>query len=99
MGRHTANDKKMAQNREKMRTKLNVLNFILVLYSRPLKRAPKKILSEKNQSPFIPRYAGIRRISTKENKIDPHKPYVHGKHLESILGICKNRAKKCIQFE
>ncbi len=28
--------KKMAQNREKMRTKLNVLKFILVLYSRPL---------------------------------------------------------------
>ena len=26
---------KMAHNREKMRTKLNVLKFILVLYSRP----------------------------------------------------------------
>ena len=28
--------KKMAHNREKMRAKLNVLKFILVLYSRPL---------------------------------------------------------------
>jgi hypothetical protein len=32
------------------------------------KKNPK---SEKNQSPFIPRYAQIRRISTKEKKIDP----------------------------
>jgi hypothetical protein len=32
----------------------------------------KKILkSDKNWSPFIPRYVGIRRISTKEKKIDP----------------------------
>ncbi len=31
----------------------------------------EKNSSVKNQSPFIPRYAGIRRISTKEGKIDP----------------------------
>ncbi len=33
--------------------------------------AKKNLKSEKNQSPFIPRYAGIRRISTKEKKNDP----------------------------
>ncbi len=33
--------------------------------------AKKNIKSEKTQSPFIPRYAGIRRISTKEKKNDP----------------------------
>ncbi len=32
------------------------------------KNIPK---SEKNQFPFIPRYAQIRRISTKEKKNDP----------------------------
>jgi hypothetical protein len=31
----------------------------------------KNLKSEKNWSPFIPRYAGIHRISTKEKKIDP----------------------------
>ncbi len=35
------------------------------------KMSAEKILSEKNWSPFIPRYAGIRRISTKEKKINP----------------------------
>ncbi len=35
-------------------------------------RAQKKIpKSEKNWSPFVPRYAQIRRISTKEKKITP----------------------------
>jgi hypothetical protein len=56
-------------------------------------------MSEKNWSPFIPRYMGIRRISTKEKKMIPYKPYVRGKHVESILGTCKNMIKKCIQFE
>jgi hypothetical protein len=37
-----------------------------------VKRALKKIpKSEKSWSPFIPRYVEIRRISTKEKKIDP----------------------------
>ena len=31
----------------------------------------KNLKSEKTQSPFIPRYAGICRISTKEKKINP----------------------------
>jgi hypothetical protein len=63
-----------------------------------IKRAPKKILkSVKKWSPFIPRYAGICRISTKEKKLIPYKPYVLWKHIESILGTCKN--KKSIQFE
>jgi hypothetical protein len=54
----------------------------------------KKNLSEKKWSPFIPRYAGIRRISTKEKKMIPYKPYIHRKHVESILGTCKNMTKK-----
>jgi hypothetical protein len=33
--------------------------------------AKKNLKSEKNWSPFIPRYTGIRRISTKEKKINP----------------------------
>ncbi len=32
------------------------------------KTSAKKKSYEKNRSPFIPRYAGIRRISTKEKK-------------------------------
>ncbi len=35
------------------------------------KTSAKKIRVKKNWSPFIPRYAGIHRISTKEKKIDP----------------------------
>ncbi len=54
------------------------------------KQSPKKILkSEKNRSPFTFRYARIRRISTKERKKSPYKPYVHGRHVESILETCK----------
>ncbi len=37
---------------------------------------------------------GIHRISTKEKKSIPYKPYVRGKHVESLLGICKNMIKK-----
>jgi hypothetical protein len=58
------------------------------------KTSAKKISSEKNQSPFIPRYVGIRRISTKEKKLIPYKSYVRGKHVESILRTRKNMTKK-----
>jgi hypothetical protein len=54
-----------------------------------VKRAPKNCKSEKNGSSFIPRYAGIGRISTKEKKMIPYKPYVCGKLVESILGTAK----------
>jgi hypothetical protein len=64
------------------------------------KMSSKKVLkSEKNWSPFILRYTGIRRIVTKEKKMIPYKPYVCGKHVESILGTCENMTKKCIQFK
>ncbi len=44
----------------------------IVVHQYACKMSAKKILkSEKNQSPFIPRYGWIRRISTKEKKIDP----------------------------
>jgi hypothetical protein len=36
-----------------------------------LSSAKTKFWSEKNWSPFIPRYTGICRISTKKKKIDP----------------------------
>ncbi len=60
------------------------------------KKIPKTV---KNWSLFIPRYAGIRRISTKEKKIDPYKPYVRKKHVESILGPFLHMKKQRIQFE
>ncbi len=60
------------------------------------KKIPK---SEKNQSPFIPRYVQIRRISTKEKKMIPYKPNICKKHIESILGTPKNMTKKSIQFK
>ena len=59
------------------------------------KTTAKKILkSLKNWPPLIPRYTRIHRISTKEKKLIPYKPYVQGKHIESILGTCKNMLKK-----
>ncbi len=64
------------------------------------KTSAKKIhKSVKYQPPFIPRYAEICRISTKEKKMIPYKPYVRRKHVESILGTLKNMTKKSIQFE
>jgi hypothetical protein len=71
----------------------------IVVHQLVRKTSAKKIpKSEKNQSPFIPRYAQIRRISTKEKKMIPYKPYVREKHVESILGTCENM-EKSIQFE
>ncbi len=55
------------------------------------KKIPK---SEHNQSPFIPSYTQIRRISTKEKKLIPYKPYVRKKHVESILGTFLTHEKK-----
>jgi hypothetical protein len=44
----------------------------IVVHQFVRKTSAKKILkSVKNWSPFIPRYVGIRRISTKEKKNDP----------------------------
>ncbi len=40
----------------------------------------------------------IESVLKRKNSI-PYKPYVRRKHLESILGICKNMTKKSIQFE
>jgi hypothetical protein len=56
--------------------------------------AEKNPKSEKNRFPFIPRYAQIRRISTKEKKMIPYKPYVCKKHVESILGTFLTHEKK-----
>jgi hypothetical protein len=67
----------------------------IVVHQFVRKTSAKKILeSEKNWSPFIPRYAGICRIIAKEKKSIPYKPYVRGKHVESILGTPKNMTKK-----
>ncbi len=54
----------------------------------------KKSYLKKIGPPFIPRYAGIDRISTKEKILIPYKPHVHGKHIKSILGTRKNMTKK-----
>ena len=40
----------------------------------------------------------ILRTFFVQNSI-PYKTYVREKHLESILGTCKNMTKKSIQFE
>jgi hypothetical protein len=67
----------------------------IVLHQFVRKTSAEKIpKSVKNWSPFILRYAGIHRISTKEKKMIPCKPYIRGKHVESILGTCKNMTKK-----
>jgi hypothetical protein len=59
VGRHTANDKKMAHNREKMRAKLNVLKVILVLYrSGGARKVPLEVLH------LILRYYSRLAIST-----------------------------------
>ena len=72
----------------------------IVLHQFVRKTSAEKITkSVKNWSPFILRYAGIHRISTKEKKMIPCKPYIRGKHVESILGTRKNMTKKSIQFE
>jgi hypothetical protein len=63
---------------------IHVIQIVVHQFVR--KTSAKKDLSVKNWFPFIPRYAGIRRISTKEKKMIPCKPYVRKKHVESILG-------------
>jgi hypothetical protein len=35
----------------------------------------------------------------RRKKLIPYKPYICGKHVESILGTRKNMTKKCVQFE
>ncbi len=47
-------------------------------------------------SPGTREYVGsvLRR-----KKMIPYKPYVRGKHVESILGTHENMTKKSIQFE
>ncbi len=66
----------------------------IVVHQLVHKMSAEKKFCLKNQFPFTPRYAGIRRISTKRKKLIPYKPYVHGKHVKSILGTCKNMTKK-----
>ncbi len=60
--------------------------------------AEKNPKSKKNWSLFIPRYAQIRRISTKEKKSIPYKPYVCQKYVESILGTFLTVENKNIQY-
>jgi hypothetical protein len=71
----------------------------IVVHQFVRKMSAEKILSVKKWSPFIPRYMGICRISTKEKKMIPYKPYVCGKHVESIPGTRKNMTKTIIQLE
>jgi hypothetical protein len=66
----------------------------IVVHQFERKTSAKRFLSEKNWSPFIPRYAGTRRIGTKEKKMIPYKPHICGKQIESILGTRDNMTKK-----
>jgi hypothetical protein len=59
----------------------------------------KKSCLKKINPPLSPGTRGIRRFSTKAKKMIPYKPYIRGKHVETILGTRKNMTKKSIQFE
>jgi hypothetical protein len=62
--------------------------------------AEKKILSlKKNGSPLSPGMREYVESVQRRKKTIPYKPHVHGKHVESVLGTCKNMTKKSIQFE
>jgi hypothetical protein len=57
--------------------------------------AGKKIISLKKIGPLLS--LGTREYVEsvlRRKKMIPYKPYVCGKHVESILGICKNMTKK-----
>jgi hypothetical protein len=65
-----------------------------------IKGAPKKILGLKKIGPLLS--PGMREYVEsvlRRKKLIPYKHVVPGKHVESILGTCKNMTKKCIQFE
>jgi hypothetical protein len=49
--------------------------------------------------PLNPKVHGYIELVQMRKKSTPYKPYIHGKHIESILGTCKNTTKICIQFE
>ncbi len=70
----------------------------IVVHQFVRKMIAKKIPVCKKRSPFILRYAGICRISTKEKKLIPYKPYVCKKHVESILGTRESMSKKVINL-
>jgi hypothetical protein len=64
------------------------------------KSSTEKILSLKKIGP--PLSPGMREyieLVLRRKELIPYKPYVCRKHVESILGTCKNMTKKCIQFE
>ncbi len=64
------------------------------------KTSTKKILSlEKIDPPLSPGTGKYVESVLRRKKMIPYKPYVHKKHVESILGTRKNLTKKSIQFE
>ncbi len=59
------------------------------------KTSAKKIPSlKKNGRPLSPGTREYVESVLRRKKLIPYKPYVRGKHVESILGICKNMTKK-----
>ncbi len=60
----------LRKNRTNLRKIGHVIHIVVHQFVHKMS-AEKNLKSEKNWSPFIPRYAGIRRISTKEKKIHP----------------------------
>jgi hypothetical protein len=61
--------------------------------------AKKSLRSEKNGPPLSPGMREYIESVLRRKKLIPYKPYIHGKHIQSILGTCKNMTKKSIQFE
>ena len=61
--------------------------------------AKKNPKSEKNHSPLSPGMREYVESVLRRKKTIPYKPYVRKKHVESILGTCKNMTLKSIQFE
>jgi hypothetical protein len=61
--------------------------------------AKKNSCLKKIGPPLSPGTREIIESVLRRKKSIPYKPYVCGKHVESILGTGKNMTKKCIQFE
>ncbi len=68
---HTNSIHSISRKNQMISRKIGHVIQIVVHRFVPKTSVKKNLKSEKNRSPFIPRYARIRWISTKEKKIDP----------------------------
>ena len=65
----------------------------------PKTSAKNNSKSEKNHPPLSPGMHEYIESVLRRKKQIPYKPYVNKKHVESILGTCKNMTEKRIQLE